>query len=99
MVAGVAVAAAPAYADDCELQSSPSGLKFCELKEGDGADAQAGTLIRAHYAGRLESNGKQFDSSYDRGRPLTFRVGGGEVIKGAATTVAVHRGLNSACGL
>jgi FKBP-type peptidyl-prolyl cis-trans isomerase len=33
---------------------------------------------RAHYVGSLQSNGKQFDSSYDRRRPLTFRVGGGE---------------------
>lgn len=34
--------------------------------------------FQAHYVGRLE-NGKIFDSSYDRGRPLTFRVGVGEV--------------------
>ncbi|KAL3609669.1 hypothetical protein D5086_000689, partial [Populus alba] len=35
----------------------------------------------AHYVGKLES-GKIFDSSYNRGKPLTFRVGVGEVIKG-----------------
>lgn len=86
LLASSVATAKAARADDCQLQSSPSGLKFCELKEGDGADAQAGTLIRAHYAGKLESNGKQFDSSYDRGRPLTFRVGGGEVIKGSFRT-------------
>jgi hypothetical protein len=33
---------------------------------------------QAHYSGRLE-NGNQFDSSYSRGKPLTFRVGVGEV--------------------
>lgn len=33
---------------------------------------------QAHYSGRLE-NGVEFDSSYKRGKPLTFRVGVGEV--------------------
>ncbi|RVX02775.1 Peptidyl-prolyl cis-trans isomerase FKBP13, chloroplastic [Vitis vinifera] len=36
---------------------------------------------QAHYVGKLES-GKVFDSSYDRGKPLTFRIGVGEVIRG-----------------
>lgn len=34
-----------------------------------------------HYRGTLES-GKQFDASYDRGQPLNFTVGSGQVIKG-----------------
>lgn len=34
--------------------------------------------MQAHYVGKLE-NGKVFDSSYNRGKPLTFRVGVGEV--------------------
>jgi peptidylprolyl isomerase len=33
---------------------------------------------QAHYVGKLE-NGKVFDSSYNRGKPLSFRVGVGEV--------------------
>lgn len=33
---------------------------------------------QAHYVGKLES-GKIFDSSYNRGKPLTFRIGVGEV--------------------
>jgi len=37
-------------------------------------------LLQAHYVGKLE-NGKVFDSSYNRGKPLTFRIGVGEVIK------------------
>lgn len=36
------------------------------------------TNAQAHYTGKLE-NGKVFDSSYNRGKPLTFRVGAGEV--------------------
>ena len=34
--------------------------------------------MQAHYTGRLE-DGTVFDSSYKRGKPLTFRVGVGEV--------------------
>lgn len=33
---------------------------------------------QAHYVGKLE-NGKVFDSSYSRGKPLAFRIGVGEV--------------------
>ncbi|CAB4276851.1 unnamed protein product [Prunus armeniaca] len=65
----------------CELTVSPSGLAFCDKVVGYGPEAVQGQLIRAHYVGKLE-NGKVFDSSYNRGKPLTFRVGVGEVIKG-----------------
>ncbi|KAJ1430513.1 FKBP-type peptidyl-prolyl cis-trans isomerase domain [Sesbania bispinosa] len=65
----------------CELQSAPSGLAYCDKLVGTGPQAVKGQLIKAHYVGRLE-NGKIFDSSYNRGKPLTFRVGVGEVIKG-----------------
>ncbi|XP_021296135.1 peptidyl-prolyl cis-trans isomerase FKBP13, chloroplastic [Herrania umbratica] len=65
----------------CELTLSPSGLGFCDKVVGKGPEAVKGQLIKAHYVGRLES-GKVFDSSYNRGKPLTFRIGVGEVIKG-----------------
>ncbi|XVF75516.1 hypothetical protein PTKIN_Ptkin13bG0194000 [Pterospermum kingtungense] len=65
----------------CELSVSPSGLAFCDKVVGKGPEAVKGQLIKAHYVGRLE-DGKVFDSSYNRGKPLTFRVGVGEVIKG-----------------
>jgi hypothetical protein len=61
--AAVAAVAAP----DCTFVKTPSGLAFCDTKEGSGDAAQAGTLVRVHYDGRLESNGAKFDSSYDRG--------------------------------
>ncbi|CAL9107756.1 Peptidyl-prolyl cis-trans isomerase [Musa troglodytarum] len=65
----------------CALTVAPSGLAFCDRVVGSGPEATQGQLIKAHYVGRLE-NGQVFDSSYGRGRPLTFRVGVGEVIKG-----------------
>ncbi|XP_030942398.1 peptidyl-prolyl cis-trans isomerase FKBP13, chloroplastic [Quercus robur] len=72
----VAAEAAP-----CELTVAPSGLAFCDKVVGTGPEAAKGQLIKAHYVGKLE-NGKVFDSSYNRGKPLTFRIGVGEVIKG-----------------
>ncbi|KGN49539.1 peptidyl-prolyl cis-trans isomerase FKBP13, chloroplastic isoform X1 [Cucumis sativus] len=72
---------AAAEATPCELTTAPSGLAFCDKVVGSGPEAEKGQLIKAHYVGKLES-GKVFDSSYNRGKPLTFRVGVGEVIKG-----------------
>ncbi|KAL9251711.1 Peptidyl-prolyl cis-trans isomerase FKBP13, chloroplastic-like protein [Drosera capensis] len=75
----------PAVAEEggssCEFTVAPSGLGFCDKVLGSGIPAIKGQLIKAHYVGKLE-NGKVFDSSYNRGKPLTFRVGVGEVIKG-----------------
>lgn len=35
-----------------------------------------------HYRGTLESDGSEFDASYNRGQPLSFHLGKGQVIKG-----------------
>lgn len=48
----------------------------CERK------TQKGDKISVHYRGTLQSDGKQFDASYDRGTPLDFVVGKGSVIRG-----------------
>ena len=50
--------------------------------QGTGAVVKKGDTINAHYRGTLASNGKQFDASYDRGEPLKFKVGAGQVIQG-----------------
>jgi peptidylprolyl isomerase len=60
---------------------TPSGLMYVIMKEGNGAPPTGGALVEAHYTGWL-LDGTKFDSSVERGKPLMFLVGRGEVIKG-----------------
>lgn len=55
--------------------TTESGLQYEVLREGDGARPGAGDRVTIHYRGTL-IDGTQFDSSYDRGSPATFSVGG-----------------------
>jgi len=57
------------------------GLKYTDLKVGDGDIAEAGMTATVHYTGWL-TDGTKFDSSVDRGQPFPFRIGAGNVIKG-----------------
>ncbi len=61
--------------------TTPSGLKYIIVKEGDGASPQTGQTVTVHYTGTLE-NGQKFDSSRDRNSPFSFKIGVGQVIKG-----------------
>ena len=62
-------------------QTTASGLKYADVKEGSGDVATAGKTVSVHYTGWL-TNGTKFDSSKDRGQPFEFPLGGGRVIKG-----------------
>jgi peptidylprolyl isomerase len=60
----------------------PTSLEITDLWEGDGAVAKAGDTVHVHYVGVAFSTGEEFDASWNRGDPLAFRLGGGQVIAG-----------------
>ncbi len=68
-----------------------SGLEYIEVLAGTGAQAQRGKTVRVHYTGKLQSDGKVFDSSVTRGQPIEFRLGVGQVIKGWDEGIALMK--------
>ena len=67
---------------DAPQGPAPDDLVIRDLIVGDGAEAKPGSTVRAHYVGVAHSSGEQFDASWDRGAPLDFRLGVGQVIAG-----------------
>ncbi len=55
------------------IKVSASGLQYQVLKEGKGKSPKATSTVKAHYKGTL-IDGKQFDSSLDRGEPAEFNL-------------------------
>jgi len=64
-----------------ETVTTDSGLQYIDVEEGTGATPQAGQTVSVHYTGWL-TDGTKFDSSMDRGVPLEFALGVGQVIAG-----------------
>ena len=60
----------------------PTDLVITDITEGDGVEATAGSTVSVHYVGVAHSTGEEFDASYNRGEPLSFRLGTGQVISG-----------------
>ncbi len=61
------------------VKTTESGLQYKVIKEGKGAVPTKDSKVKVHYKGTL-IDGTQFDSSYDRKEPTTFRAN--QVIKG-----------------
>jgi peptidylprolyl isomerase len=60
----------------------PTDLEITDIVEGEGTEATPGATVRVHYVGVAHSTGEEFDASYNRGAPLEFRLGVGQVIQG-----------------
>jgi len=65
-----------------------TSLQITDSKVGTGAEAKSGRQVTVHYTGWLydakaaDKHGKKFDSSKDHGEPFSFKLGGGQVIRG-----------------
>ncbi len=73
--------------EESDVRSEPA-FKKIDNKIGEGDVADVGSKVNVHYTGWLydenapENKGRKFDSSHDRNKHFSFRLGAGEVIKG-----------------
>lgn len=67
-----------------------SKLRVEELLTGDGETAAKGNRVEVHYAGWL-TDGTKLESSFDRGKPFSFELGAGHVIRGLEQGIAGMR--------
>lgn len=63
------------------FDKTESGLRYKMIQKGSGKKAENGKTVSVHYTGQLE-DGKVFDSSYPRKKPIEFPLGRGNVIEG-----------------
>ena len=63
------------------FEKTESGLRYKFIQRGNGKKAENNKVVSVHYSGSLE-NGKVFDSSYSRKKPIEFPLGQGTVIEG-----------------
>ena len=77
----------------CADPGPPPGGSVAEMQRidaaiGTGAEATSGQLVTVHYTGWLydekapQQRGQKFDSSLDRDKPFSFKLGAGQVIRG-----------------
>jgi peptidyl-prolyl cis-trans isomerase A (cyclophilin A) len=63
------------------FEKTASGLRYKFIQKGDGKKAEKGKTVSVHYSGSLE-DGRVFDNSYSRKKPIEFPLGKGHVIEG-----------------
>jgi peptidylprolyl isomerase len=71
----------PGDSTQAQPVTTSSGLQYIDMVVGTGASPKKGDNVTVHYTGYL-LNGKKFDSSVDRGKPFSFPIGMGRVIRG-----------------
>ena len=67
-----------------------NGLRYLDVETGSGAIAETGMIVVVHLIGWLDDNGAKgsnFISTYDRGKPLSFKLGTDKVMKAWSTGV------------
>lgn len=68
--------------------TSVTELEKVDNPAGTGTEAVVGKTVDVHYTGwvydanKVDHKGAKFDSSFDRGKPFSFKLGAGKVIKG-----------------
>ena len=72
------------------LTTTASGLQYELLEAGDGEMPQPGDVVAVHYIGTLE-DGTVFDNSIERGQPIEFTFGSGNVIAGWEEGIGLMR--------
>jgi FKBP-type peptidyl-prolyl cis-trans isomerase FkpA len=74
--------------EDRKCQTDKVRLEVSEAVAGGGGEARPGRRVAVHYTGWLfhpdkpSNHGRKFDSSHDRGEPIEFTIGQGDVIPG-----------------
>ena len=77
------------YANDVLLArqdfiAMDNGLRYLDVETGSGAIAETGIIVVVHLIGWLDDNGakgSKFISTYDRGKPVSFKLGTNKVMK------------------
>ncbi|WP_410658688.1 FKBP-type peptidyl-prolyl cis-trans isomerase [Amycolatopsis sp. lyj-112] len=62
--------------------TAPADLQTSDITVGEGQEAKTGDTVTVHYVGVSHSTGDEFDASWNRGEPLRFGLGSGQVIPG-----------------
>lgn len=88
--AATPVKAAPYDVKGKDTLVTPSGLKYIYVEKGNGAQAENGKTVDVHYTGYL-MDGRTFDSSIERGEPISFPLGQNMVIKGWEEGIALMK--------
>ena len=61
-----------------------NGLRYLDVETGSGVIAETGMIVVVHLIGWLDNNGakgSKFISTYDRGKPVSFKLGTDKVMK------------------
>lgn len=62
------------------IQTLPNGIQYRVIEAGSGRSPTASSEVSIHYRGSIAATGLEFDSSFARGQPVTFKVD--EVLRG-----------------